>query len=148
MNITASAILSFFRPVDGSKPSLIESALWAYFNAEFPDAQGDLFSYIENAQCSCKAKLIRLLNLNPDKAKICIDIIYNDSGKIKPTFVISQDVAVDNTELVSVAGTVLVIPADIDSYRNCVMKLHSERKVYQGIFIKDLSDKRWQLFFY
>jgi len=148
MNITASAILSFFRPVDGNKPSLIESALWQYFNAEFPEAQGDLYSYIENAQCSCKAKLIRLLNLNPDKAKVCIDIIYSGTDKAKPTFVLSQDMAVDQTELISVAGTVLTIPADIDSYRNCVMKLHSERKVYQGIFIKDLPDKRWQLFFY
>jgi len=150
-SITAKGLLGFLRPSNPQAPSPLELELIQKFNHLFPELQGDFFSYLQNAECGCKDRLMEALNRNPDQAEELVRIIYRDVGaqigRPVPAFAITVEDTTDPATLTSIAGDVLDIEPTRDAYRQTLRQLYADRKVYQGLVLERQSD-RWTLYFY
>lgn len=148
-SITAKGLLGFIRPANPDAPSPLEIELVTAFNALFPELQGDLFSFIQNQECGCKARLADALNRNPEQAEELVRLIYKGMpiGRPVPEFAITTEETVDPATLTSIAGTVLDVDPTREAYRAQLRQLYAERKVYQGVFIEFKPDA-WTLYFY
>lgn len=148
-SITAKGLVSFLRPANLDAPTEPEKELILLFNVLFPELQGDLFSFMQDKTCGCKARLIEALNRNPEQAEQLVQAIYKDLpvGRPIPEFVITKEDTVDPTTLISIAGETMTIEPDRHAYKQTLRKLFAERKVYQGIFIQ-FNPESWTLYFY
>ena len=148
-SITAQGLLGFLRPSNPQSPSPLELELIQRFNIEFPELQGDLFSYLTNTECGCKARLVEALNRNPEQAEQLVRLIYKDlpPGRPVPEFAITVEDTTDPNTLTSIAGQVIDIEPTREAYRHQIRQLYAERKVYQGLVLERSPD-RWTLYFY
>jgi hypothetical protein len=148
-SITAKGILGFLRPSNPQAPSPLEIEIVTLFNRLFPELQGDLFSFLQNQECSCKTRLTEALNRNPAQAEQLVKLIYKDVplGRPAPEFAITPEDTSDPGTLTSIAGLVLDIEPDRDAYRTQLRQFYAERKVYQGVFI-EFKPTAWTLYFY
>jgi hypothetical protein len=147
--ITASGILSFYRPIKFEAPTEQELELQKFFLSLFPEQEANFFSFLENRNCDCKFKLFNALNAEHVRAQELVDHIYKDKKGDPPIFSLNaEDDNRSEKPLIPYAGNVLEIEPTPVAFKAAIAQLSRERKVFSGLTVKDAPNGKWLLFLY